>query len=104
MPLHVRNYVPKQVLAEVFGANGTYGNSPRNGFVGPKFFNIDSSLSRSFPLYEQLALTLRLEAFNALNHPNFGNPAANVFSPTTFGRITSAQAPRIFQVAGKITF
>ena len=84
--------------------NGTYGNSPRNGFVGPKFFNIDSSLSRSFPLHEALALTLRLEAFNVLNHPNFGNPAANVFSPTTFGRITSAQAPRIFQAAAKITF
>jgi hypothetical protein len=83
---------------------GTYGNSPRNGFVGPKFFNIDSSLSRSFPLHEALALTLRLEAFNVLNHPNFGNPAANVASPTGFGKISSAQAPRIFQAAAKITF
>jgi hypothetical protein len=83
---------------------GTYGNSPRNYFVGPKLFNIDSSFSRSFPLHEALALTLRLEAFNALNHPNFGNPSANVFSPTSFGKVSSAAAPRIFQVAAKITF
>jgi hypothetical protein len=97
---------PNSLDVSKFSENpaGTFGNSPRNGFVGPKFFNIDSSLSRSFPLYEQLALTLRLEAFNVLNHPNFGNPATNVFSPTTFGRVTSAQQPRIFQAAAKITF
>jgi hypothetical protein len=83
---------------------GTFGNSPRNYFVGPKFFNIDSSLSRNFPIHEQLALQLRLEAFNVLNHPNFGNPAASVFSPTSFGKVTSAQAPRIFQAAAKFTF
>ena len=85
-------------------ANGTWGNSPRNGFVGPKFFNIDAALSRNFPLHERLALTLRLEAFNAFNHPNFGNPAANVFSPTTFGRVSSAQPARVFQGAVKLTF
>ena len=83
---------------------GTYGNSPRNYFVGPKSFNIDSSLSRSFPLHEALALTLRLEAFNVLNHPNFGNPSASVFTPTSFGKVSSAAAPRIFQAAAKITF
>lgn len=88
----------------VENAPGTYGNSPRNYFVGPKFFNVDSSLSRIFPLHETLALTLRLEAFNVLNHPNFGNPSANVFTPTSFGKVSSAQAPRIFQAAAKITF
>ena len=84
--------------------NGTFGNSPRNGFVGPKFFNIDAALSRNFPLHDRLALQLRLEAFNALNHPNFGNPSANVFSPTSFGRISSAQPARVFQGAVKFTF
>ena len=83
---------------------GNHGNSPRNGFTGPKFFNIDSSLSRSFPLYERLTLQLRLEAFNVFNHPNFNNPSASINSPTSFGRITGAQAPRIFQVAGKFVF
>jgi hypothetical protein len=85
-------------------ALGTYGNLARNNFVGPKTFTLDSSLSRNFPLYERLALTLRLEAFNVLNHPVFGNPGANLNSPGGFGRITSASAPRIFQLAGKFTF
>ena len=89
-----------------FAANplGTYGNSPRNGWYGPKYFNIDSTLSRAFPIHERLMMALRLEAFNVFNHPNFGNPAASVNSPTTFGRISSAQAPRIFQGAVKFTF
>jgi Carboxypeptidase regulatory-like domain len=83
---------------------GTWGNSPRNGFTGPKFFNIDTALSRNFPLHDQLALQLRLEAFNTFNHPNFGNPSANVFSPSSFGRVGSAQPARVFQGAVKITF
>jgi hypothetical protein len=105
-PNNSTNFNPNSLDVSKFVANplGTYGNSPRNGFTGPKLFNIDSSLSRNFPLYERLVLQLRLEAFNVLNHPNFGNPSASVNSPTSFGRITSAQAPRIFQVAGKFVF
>jgi hypothetical protein len=71
-----------------------YGNLGRNTFVGPKFFNVDSELSCSFSLHDTLAITLRLEAFNVLNHPNFNNPTANVNNaPSGFGRITGAQAP-----------
>jgi Carboxypeptidase regulatory-like domain len=85
-------------------APGTWGNSPRNGYTGPKFFNIDAALSRNFPLHDRLTLQLRLEAFNAFNHPNFGNPSASVFSPTSFGRVSSAQPARVFQGAVKISF
>ena len=105
-PVSNTNLNPNTLDVTKFTANpvGTYGNSPRNAFTGPKYFNIDAALSRSFPLYERLALQLRLESFNVFNHPNFGNPSSNINSPTSFGRITSAQAPRIFQVAGKVTF
>jgi hypothetical protein len=108
-PVRDTNTNPNSLDVTRFAENpgGTYGNSPRNGFVGPKYFNVDASLSRNFPLYERLALTLRLEAFNAFNHPNFGNPSANVFTPTSFGRVTSlatGAAPRIFQGAVKLTF
>jgi hypothetical protein len=85
-------------------AQGTYGNLRRNTFVGPKYFNIDAALSRTFPLHEQLGMTLRLEAFNALNHPNFGNPSTSLNSPGSFGRITSSQAARVFQGAVKFNF
>ena len=50
-------------------------------------------------------MALRLEAFNALNHPSFGNPTASVFTPTTFGRIGSTTSmARVFQGAIKFTF
>jgi hypothetical protein len=50
-------------------------------------------------------MTLRLEAFNVFNHPNFNNPTANVNGAASgFGRITGSQAARIFQGAVKFTF
>lgn len=84
---------------------GTFGNISRNEFRGPSSFNIDTQLSRVFPVYERLALDLRLEAFNVLNHPNFGNPDANLSHLTsTFGQVSSASGARIFQGAVKFTF
>ena len=33
-------------------------------------------MQRTFPIYEQLRLVFRVEAFNIFNHPNLGNPDA----------------------------
>ncbi|HEX3569276.1 MAG TPA: carboxypeptidase-like regulatory domain-containing protein [Acidobacteriaceae bacterium] len=90
-------------------AQGTFGTVSRNGYRGKPFYQFDAQISRIFPIHERLALDLRLEAFNVLNHPNFKNPSAsnpgNPGSPNvTFGQITSANDPRIFQAAAKITF
>jgi hypothetical protein len=57
-------------------------------------------------------MTLRLEAYNVLNHPNFGDPSAgngNVdakLSDGTFGQIagTNLTSARVFQGAVKLTF
>lgn len=91
---------------------GTFGNVSRNAYRGKPNYQFDAQISRIFPLHERLALDLRLEAFNVLNHPNFKNPSSlsNPGGPapaahnTTFGQITSANDPRIFQAAAKITF
>jgi hypothetical protein len=85
-------------------ANGTYGNLGRNAFMGPKLANVDTSLSRRFPIHEALSMQLRLEAFNVLNHANFNNPSSLSINSSTFGRITAAQPARIFQGAVKLTF
>jgi Carboxypeptidase regulatory-like domain len=84
-------------------ATGTFGNTGRNQFRGPKYLQFDAALSRSFPLPEKLRLDFRLEAFNVLNHPNFSNPNGALNSPT-FGQISSSGAARIFQGAVKVLF
>ena len=86
---------------------GTFGNISRNEFRGLPSYQVDAQISRIFPLHERLALDLRLEAFNLLNHPNFSNPSASNPSSgnSTFGQISStSNNARVFQGAAKITF
>ncbi|WP_035347469.1 hypothetical protein [Edaphobacter aggregans] len=84
----------------------------------PTNYQFDAQISRIFPIHEGLAATLRLEAFNVLNHPNFNIPTggtsgtpggttggAAVLTSSTFGQIPStANHARIFQGSVKITF
>ncbi|MHB1935754.1 MAG: carboxypeptidase-like regulatory domain-containing protein [Acidobacteriaceae bacterium] len=49
------------------------GGSPLIG-RGPTYTNLDASLFKSFSLVKNTKLQFRAEAFNALNHPQFGQP------------------------------
>ncbi len=83
---------------------GTFGNAGHNSLRGPGYFDIDLAVSREFRLRESLALHLRAEAFNALNHPNFNLPNGNI-SSSAFGQITvGALDPRILQASMKLVF
>jgi hypothetical protein len=84
---------------------GTYGDEGRNEFRGPKFFQFDTSLVRTFPVFERLQMMLRLEAYNVLNHPSFTAPGTTM-SSSTFGVITAeaGNGARIFQGAVKLIF
>lgn len=84
-------------------ALGTFGNAGHNSLRGPRYTDLDVAVSRSFNLTERLTLNARGEAFNALNHPNFNGPNGSLAS-ANFGRITSAQDPRILQAAVKLVF
>ncbi len=61
-------------------ALGAYGNTHRNDLTGPGYANTNLSVFKSFPLYERVALQLRLEAFNVFNHANPGNPNSTLGS------------------------
>lgn len=46
------------------------GMTRRNSFVGPGAWNLDLAASKSFPIKEGVALELRAEGFDILNHHN----------------------------------
>lgn len=52
---------------------------------------MDLAVRREFPIYENLKLQFRAEAFNIFNHPNFGTITALTFYPT-FGQATGTLA------------
>ena len=84
-------------------APGTFGNAGNNSLIGPRYFDLDANLTRSFPIRERQRFELRFEFFNVLNHTNF-NPPVSSRSSSTFGRIQSAGDPRIIQFAAKFVF
>ncbi len=85
---------------------GFFGNLQRGSFTGPGFTNLDASLHKAFnmPYNEKHQLSIRFEAFNSLNHPNWNEPTLNLGS-STFGRITGVTGNmRQLQLAAKYQF
>jgi hypothetical protein len=83
--------------------NGTFGNLGRSNVPGPGFWTIDVALSRGFLVGENVHVELRGEAFNLTNSYRAGIVTTNLTLPS-FGRILTAQDPRIMQVALKLAF
>jgi hypothetical protein len=81
----------------------TFGNAGRNILMGPGTFNVNFGAHKLIPLTERFKLQFRAELFNAFNHALLNNPDTTV-SDSNFGRITSARAPRVVQLALKINF
>jgi hypothetical protein len=85
----------------------TFGNAPRffSNVRNPIVNNIDFSLQKEFklPLGEEGRLRFQVDAFNALNHTQFGGPDS--LPDTNFGRITSTRIPaRIIQLGLHLYF
>jgi len=59
-----------------------HGEVARNLVRGPGAWQVDLSLRRAFTLAGPARLTLQVNAFNALNHPNFGSVDQRLGSPT----------------------
>jgi hypothetical protein len=91
---------------------GTYGDAGRGILRGPGQFNIDFSLIKATKI-AKLDTEFRIEAFNVLNHPQFGNPNTT-FGNAAFGQISAMLAnpscalcgttERNIQLAFKIKF
>jgi hypothetical protein len=67
-----------------------YGNLGRNALQGPSFKQWDLAIYKNTKISERLALQLRAEFFNLLNHPNFSNPLLPAFIADPATNISSA--------------
>lgn len=82
----------------------TFGDVGRNTVYGPGMTTVDFALARSFILTERIRMEFRGEAFNALNHSNWGTPTRFVNTPQ-FGTITEASTPgRELQLSARFSF
>jgi hypothetical protein len=88
----------------VLQAPGSFGNLGRNNVIGPGLATLDASAMKNFSLREGRAFQLRLESFNAMNHPNWGLPGASM-AAADFGKIRQIRTSmREIQVAAKFVF
>ena len=77
------------------------GNMGRNVVRGPGFERVDLSLFKNIDLKGEHRLQLRIEAFNAFNKLNLGDPGFRI-GTSTFGQITSTNGDgRIIQLGLK---
>ena len=85
---------------------GQLGNSPRRFFHGPGIENFDMQLTKTITFRESKSLDLRVEAFNLFNHAQFYGPASvdGEVNDPNFGKVVSAAAPRVMQLAAKFHF
>jgi hypothetical protein len=82
---------------------GTTGNEKQNGFREPNFAETDAAFYKNNRIKESINLQLRFEFFNLFNRPNLGFVDANP-PDVNFGKSTSQQLPRWWQIGAKITF
>lgn len=111
-------------LAFVNPPDYTFGNVPRKlaNLRGPGTGNIDLSLFKTTHITERTLFEFRIEAYNALNHPNLPSPGTSfgagkpvdpnnpyaeggLNTNTSFGMITTgATTTRNVQIGGKLFF
>jgi len=99
----LKDWVNKAAYTEA--APGFFGTLQRGSFTSPGFTDLDASLHKDFnmPYNEKHQLSIRFEAFNALNHPNWNEPTLT-YTSSTFGRITGTGSMRQLQLAAKYQF
>src|SRR5262249_540069 len=68
---------------------GRFGNSGVNILEGPGLQEHSLTLGKTFAVTERFRFTFMAAAQNALNHPNFDVPAANISAPGSVGVIST---------------
>jgi len=83
----------------------TFGTAGRNSLRNATYWNLDTSLIRSFPIGEGRQFQFRAEAFNLLNNVVLGSPQSDFNSGKSFGTINSTgNSARVIQLCAKFVF
>ncbi len=83
--------------------NGSYGTAGPGTIRGPREISFNIAGYKTFPIHERLNLQFRAEAFNFLNHTNFGSVDTGL-GDSSFGQVTSALDPRILEFSLRANF
>jgi len=109
------NFVPaasdatKNGVYQDFATWATTNDTTFGNIRNPHTNNFDLAIRKSFQFTERVRLQLRMDAFNALNHPRFGNIDTNP-SDTYFGwlngspKLSQVNAPRQIQLGARLIF
>ena len=93
-------FTPEQRAMFSTPAPGEQGNTPRNFFTGPQFFNLDMTVRKRFRISESKNLELRADINNLTNTPSFEFP---ISSTSGIGVPSGVTDPAAFnQVFGRI--
>lgn len=116
-------YLPQSICYNatpgcLFSSNGKhFGDLSRNSIYGPGFEDVDFSLEKNTTFHKRYTIQIRADAFNLMNHPNFGQPISTMSIGTgkvtagEFGQIVNTRFPvgdvgssRQLQLAGRFIF
>jgi hypothetical protein len=78
---------------------GRFGNSGLNILHGPPIRNLDFGVLKDFKYHDRFTMRFSMIMANALNHPNFSPPAANISATGTVGVISSQTRPLLGEPA-----
>lgn len=109
------SYVPtssdtiKNGVYQDFATWNTYNKTTYGSVRNPRIDDMTLGLRKSFELTSRAKMQIRMDMFNALNHPRFGSIDTTA-GDTYFGALsgtnkpTQVNAPRQIQLGGRITF
>ena len=85
---------------------GKLGNTTRNFFTAPGFFNLNLAIGKRTRITETHNIEYRLEMQNVTNTPSFGLPESATLTSTLFGRArgNTTSGSRKIQMALKYNF
>ncbi len=82
-------------------ADWTYGNAGKWVLRGPGSFDFSAFALKDVRTYERFKLQLRVEAFNAFNHP-YWTDLSTTLGSSTFGQVGGISSMRYLQVGVKL--